>query len=155
MNILWNLKLRWRLQSKHHTFPDRSLFKCCSQSSMKSHIPPYLLSLIQYMAGTRQDAWGMRPRTQHLESSLSHEGSRHIGKYCQQHWISAMTEVHRRNRGEVLESLPTGNDTSLINFTQTAKSGDPLFCHWLWPELCFFYPTCEMGIYYLHSHGCC
>lgn len=37
LNIFWNLKWRWHLQFKHHTFPDRSLFKCCGQSSMKPH----------------------------------------------------------------------------------------------------------------------
>lgn len=60
MNIFWNLKLRWRLQPKHHTFPDHSFFKCCSQSSMKPHIPPYLLRPIQYMPGGLRAAQGMR-----------------------------------------------------------------------------------------------
>lgn len=46
----------------------------------------------------------MRSRTQHSGSSLFHEGSRHTG---------------------VLESFPMEKDSLLINFTQTAKPGDP------------------------------
>lgn len=104
LNIFWNLKWRWHLQFKHHTFPDHSLFKCCGQSSMKPHIPLYLLRAIWCMAGTLQGAWVMRSRTQHSGSSLFHEGSRHTG---------------------VLESFPMEKDSLLINFTQTAKPGDP------------------------------
>lgn len=62
--------------------------------------------------------------SQYLGSSQSKEGSRHTGR-CQQHWVSALIEVHKGNTEEILESLPRGSDTSLISLTLTAKSGDP------------------------------
>lgn len=98
INAFWNLKLKWRLQSKHHTFLDHSFCKRCSQSSIKPQVSPHLLRPIQYMPGIVWGMWGMRARAQHLESTQSNEGSRHMGRRCQQLSVCVMIEVHKRNK---------------------------------------------------------
>lgn len=74
------------------------------------------------MPGILQGAWGIAPGRS-IWGALFNEGSRYVGGQCQQHRVSATTEVHKGKRGEVLGSLLTGSATWLVNFTQIAKAG--------------------------------